>query len=245
MATNIGWKVIGSESNVRIAEFRSNAPHDTLMPYKEAKAAALQRLRDHVSPYRGRIEELEQDVFADTGALPPFRAWRCSYGSKAIVTAKTKKRATELARENRYGFDCSWRECVDDWWYHLAQEEGIWVEEQDDRGQGNGIFYKPLDRVEAEQILEPYIAPYRTMDVEQLFAQAGQTSTATGVSSQGTPYKITTKVVREAFHGNDAVYVYAHIDDCLGWGYGHSTSVKRDLPELAVVGTEEWVKEGF
>ena len=58
-----GWKVFGLEANTRIAEFRTENPHEDLVSYGEAKASALQRLREHVAPYLTRIEELEQDVF--------------------------------------------------------------------------------------------------------------------------------------------------------------------------------------
>jgi hypothetical protein len=235
-----GWKVVDSGPDTRIAEFRMENPHNTLISYEEAKAAALQRLKEHVTPYLARIEELEQDAFAEAGALPPLKAWRCHYGSKAVVTAKTKKRAMELTRETRYTFDSSWYECGGDWWYHLAREEGVWIEEQDDRKQGTGVYYKPLGREEAEQILEPYIWPYRTMDIDELLALVGQTSTATGVS-HGTPYKVTTEVERWDWD-EDRIHVEAKIDDCLGWGWHPSASVDRKLSELAV---EEWAKEGF
>ena len=95
-----GWKVVDSGPDTRIAEFKVDNPHDTLLSYEEAKAAALQRLREHVAPYLARIDELEQDVFAEAGALPPLKAWRCHYGFRAVVTAKTKKRAAELAEES-------------------------------------------------------------------------------------------------------------------------------------------------
>ena len=93
-----------------------------------------------------------------------------------------------------------------------------------------------------EKILEPYIAPYRTMGIEELLAQVGQTSTITGVSAAGTPYKLTTEVEQ---WDEDRIHVKAEIDDCLGWGWHPSACMDRKLPELAVVGTEEWAKEGF
>lgn len=241
-----GWKVVDSGPDTRIAEFKMDNPHDTLLSYEEAKAAALQRLREHVAPYLARIEELEQDAFAEAGALPPLKAWRCHYGSKAVVTAKSKKRAMVLATETRYGFDSSWHECDGDWWYHLAHEEAVWIEEQDDRKQGTGVFYKPLPRNEAEQIIEQHILPYRTMGIEKLLDQMEQSSTVTGVSSQGTPYKVTIEVGGATLHsGQGWVYVRIEIDDCLGWRSHHSALVKRELPELAVAGPEEWAKEGF
>jgi hypothetical protein len=218
-------------------------PDDKVMPYEEAKALALQRLKDHVAPYLTRIDQLGKDQFLDTGALPPLKAWRYEF-RHAVVTAKTKKRAIELVRTNRYGFDSSWRECCGDWWYHLAHEEAVWIEKQDDRRQGTGVFYKPLDRDEAEQILEQQVSPYRTIGINELLGQVGRTWTATGVSSQGTPYKITT-AVRHWDWDEEHICVEAGIDDDLGWGCQPSKSVKRDLPELAVVGAEDWAKEGF
>ena len=73
---NTGWKMVDCDENTRIAEFKIDNPHDTLVSYEEAKAQALKKLTDHVAPYLARIEELEQDAFAETGALPPLKAWR-------------------------------------------------------------------------------------------------------------------------------------------------------------------------
>ena len=241
---NTGWRMVDWDENTRIAEFKIDNPHDKLVSYEEAKAEALKRLRDHVAPYLARIEELEQDKFVEAGALPPLKAWRCDYSHKAIVVAKTKRRAAELTRESRYGFNLSWHKCKDEWWYHLAHEEAIWVEERDDQKQGTGVFYKPLSREEAEQILEPHISPYRTMNIDELLALVGQTTTMTGISSQGTPYKIKTEVRRWDWD-KERIRVEAVVDDCLGWGWRLSVSVDRDLPEPVVVETEEWAKEGF
>lgn len=244
-----GWKIVDSGSETRIAEFTVVNSYDNVMAYAEAKAAALQRLNDHVAPYLARIKELEQGQFAETGALPPLKAW--GYDRRhAVVTAKTKKRAIELAEETRYGFDSDWHECLGDWWYHLAHEEALWIEERDDRKQGTGVFYKPLAREEAKQILEPYISPYRTMDIHELLGQVDQISTVTGFSSQGTPYKVTTRIRRWDWDEDEdedegRIFVAAEINDCLGWNSSISLDVCRDLPELAVVGAEDWPKEGF
>ena len=243
---NTGWRMVDWDENTRIAEFKIDNPHDKLVSYEEAKAQALKRLRDHVAPYLARIEELEQDKFVEAGALPPLKAWRCDYSHKAIVVAKTKRRAAELTRESRYGFNLSWHKCKDEWWYHLAHEEAIWVEERDDQKQGTGVFYKPLSREEAEQILELHISPYRTMNIDELLALVGQTLTATGISSQGIPYKITTEVEQgtSVSSGQEVICVQIGIDADRGWMLPW-VSVLRDLPERVVVGTEEWVKEGF
>ncbi len=245
---NIGWTIVGTGPETRIAEFRAENPDNNFISYEEAKAKALQRLKEHISPYLARIEELEDDLFAETGALPSLKAWRKRYGNRAIVIAKTKKRAMEIAWQTRHGFDSSWDECDGDWWYHLAGDEAVWVEEQDDRKRGTGVFYKPLDRDETEQILEQLISPYRSIDIAEVLGQVGQTSTDTGVSSQGTPYKITIKVQQEIIHpGQEGICVRVEIDDCLGWHGWYSTydSVYRELPELAIVGTEVWTKEGI
>jgi hypothetical protein len=228
---------------MRIAEFKIDNPHDKLLPYEEAKNEALKKLRDHVAPYLARIEELERDEFAKTGALPPLRAWRYDY-RHTVVTAKTKKRARELANESRYGFETGWDECGGDWWYHLAQEEAIWIEELDDKKQGTGVYYRPVGQEEAEQILEPYLSPYRTMDIYELLGKVGHTSTTTGVNSLGTPYRVTTRIWESGW-GKKRVQVTAEIEGCRGWYGRHSLDVERELPEPVVVGTEEWAKEGF
>ena len=43
----------------------------------------------------------------------------------------------------------------------------------------------------------------------------------------------------------ERIQVFVTIDDRLGWGGHPSIMVERDVNELAVVGAEEWVKEGF
>lgn len=238
------WKVFGVETDTRVAEFKIENPDDQLMTYEEAKASALQRLKDHVAPYLARIEELEQDVFAETGALPPLRAWKRSYGSNAVITAKTKKRAAELAEESLYGFNIGWDACEGDWWYHLAREEAVWIEEQDDQKQGTGVFYKPLAREEAEQIVEQTISPYRTMSIDVLLGQVGRTSTVTGGSSQGTPYKITTRVERGEY-AEEVIFVRVRIDDFLNWKCPEHSWHERYLSKLTPTGAVDWAKEGF
>ena len=243
---NTGWKVLGLESDTRIAEFKAENPDNKLVSYEEAKADALKRLRDHVAPYLARIEELEQDEFLETGALPPLKAWRCDYGHKTIVVAKTKKRAAELTGDSQYGFNSSWDVCEGDWWYHLAQEEAVWVEERDDERKGTGVYYKPVSREEAEQILELFISPYRTVDIDELVNMVGQTLTVTSVSSQGTPYRIKIEAEQGVMYpGQEGICVRIRIDDCLGWKWLPSASVVRDLPRPDAVETEEWAKEGF
>ena len=150
----------------------------------------------------------------------------------------------ELAQQTRHCFDSSWHECKGDWWYHLAQEEAVWVEELDDQERGTGVFYKPLGREEAEEILEQYLSPYRMMNSDELLALVGQSSTTTGVSSQGTPCMITAEVDRGEYEA-DLIFVRVRLDDFLGWQCPAFSWYERDMSELAVVETEEWAKEGF
>ena len=236
MKNEKSWKVLGANEDIRIAECRIHNPNETSVSYEEAKATALHMLKEHVAPYLARIAELEQDHFAKSGALPPFRVWKRSYGVEPVIAAKTKKRAMELVRESRYSFEFDWHECGGGWWNHLAQEEGVWIEKRDDLKHGTGIFYRPLAQEEAEQILETHISPYRTMDIEVLLGQVGQTSTATGVSSEGTPYTITTEVRRSSFNYTE-IDVRSEIDDQLEWRGRFFASVYRDLPELVSIGT--------
>jgi hypothetical protein len=230
-----GWKMVDYDENTRIAEFKADESDNELVSYEEAKAQALKKMKDHVAPYLARIQDLEQDTFAETGALPPLKAWRCDYSHKAIVVAKTKRRAAELMEESRYGFNLSWFECEGDWWYHLAQEEAIWVEELDDKERGTGVFYKPVSGKEAKNILEPYLSAYRTMDIDDLLKRVDQTSTDTGISSEGTAYKIKFEV-RNWDKGH--IRVDAELDHCLNWKGRYSLCVFREL-DLALVSTEE------
>jgi hypothetical protein len=84
------------------------------------------------------------------------------------------------------------------------------------------------------------------MNIDELLALAGQTLTATGISSQGIPYKITTEVEQgtSVSSGQEVICVQIGIDSDRGWMLPW-VSVLRDLPERVVVGTDEWVKEGF
>ena len=151
----------------------------------------------------------------------------------------------ELARQTRNSFDSSWHECKGDWWYHLAQEEAVWVEERDDQEARNRRLStsrwveKKLNRSS-----NTYISPYRTMSIDELLALVGQTSTTTGVSSQGTPYMITAEVDRGEYE-EDLIFVRVQLDDFLGWQCPAFSWYERNLSELATVETEEWAKEGF
>ena len=76
------------------------------------------------------------------------------------------------------------------------------------------------------------------MDIYELLGKVGNTSTATGVSSQGTPYWVTTSICESGW-GKKKVHVTAEIEDCRGWYGRHSLDVDRELPELAIVGADE------
>src|SRR5690606_37307558 len=136
-------------------EFRLSEYADELHGYEEAKQEALTKLREHIEPYLEQIARLESDEFAIAGKLPPCKAWM-RYGWRAadqrvVVAAKTKQGAKELAYETRFGIDHRWHEAGGDWWYPLALEEGVWIEELDDKNQGTGTFYRPLDNREASE----------------------------------------------------------------------------------------------
>jgi hypothetical protein len=237
----IGWKVLGTESDRRVAEVRGDETGDTLSSYEEAKKEAVRCLREHVEPYLRRIEELEQDRFAVLGALPPCKAWhrRGDYlRSTTVVTAKTKKRAIELLGWSRFSFDFDFSEAGGDWWYHLANEEAIWIEEQDEQGRGTGVSLKPVSRDEAKRILEQHLLPYRTMSAEDLVSRLGEDSKATSLSSQGTPYRIKLKVQKYEWKPG-TVQIEARLDDGLDGGCSESEYIDRDIAELPVVGADD------
>ena len=123
------------------------------------------------------------------------KAWRFVCGNGAmIVTARTKKRAMALIKG-----DCPQcfhlEQCDGDWWHHLAHEEAVWVEEQDNEGHRNGAFHRTLAPVELERILESHVLRYWEMSRAELLGQVGRASIS-GVSQNGVPYTITTVVER-------------------------------------------------
>lgn len=243
MSNRTTWKVVGDGADIWVAEVRVDDPQEAVVSYADAKAAALQKLREHVEPYLARIDELEEDQFLEMGAVPSYRAWVRSYDPKIIVAAKTKKRAVELANTTRYSFDADWRECGGEWWYRLAHEEGIWFEEQDERKWGTGKFYRPIEYEESHHILEQHIAAYLTIDVLDLLKQVGASS-VTGVSSHGTAYTIKTKV-RQAIvaQGQEGIRVDCEIDHCRGWYYRDSLSLERELPEPSSIEAHDSIRE--
>jgi hypothetical protein len=224
----IGWKVLGTESDRRVAEVRADEVGDTLSSYDEAKREAIQSLWEHAEPYLRRIQELEQDRFQVLGALPLCKAWR---SRTKLVTAKTKKRAIELLGRSRYSFDADFSEAGGDWWYHLAGEEAVWIEEQDERGKGTGVYLQPVERDEADRVLEEQLSQYRTLTGETLVSRIGEKVEATGVSSQGTPYRITTTVRRYEWQP-DTVQLEARLDDGLDGGCRTWKWIDRKLPEV-------------
>ena len=226
----IGWKVLGTESDRRVAEVRADEVGDTLSSYDEAKREAIQSLWEHAEPYLRRIHELEEDRFRVVGALPPCKAWR---SRSKLVTAKTKKRAIELLGWSRYSFDSDFSEAAGDWWYCHASEEAVWIEEQDERGRGTGVYLQPVERDEADRILEEHLSPYRTMSSEDLLSRVGEESKATGLSSQGTPYRVTLTVQKWQ---PDTVQIEARLDDGLNKGCRRCEYVDREITELAIVG---------
>lgn len=230
---------MGAESQIRPVEVKLNKD-DEKQSYSEARELALSQLRDHVAPYLDQISRLESDEFSLTRKLPRFKAWR--YGSRnAVVLAKTKKRACEIVRQSRYGFDQYWRECDGDWWYDLASDEGLWIEEIDDKKVGTGVFYHPISREQKKQIAEGYAAQFRSMDIFGLLARVGQRITETGEHDTGTPYRIDVRFEVYTFEP-DNVAVEVTVDDHLDWeSFGRAT-IYRAIPTVPTV---NWGDEGF
>lgn len=232
------WQVTGTDANRHLYEVRVNDSDDKLSSYEDAKQGALRMLREHIAPYLQRIDELEADQDRTSGALPPNKAWWSESGK--VVTAKTKKRAIELLDESRYGFDLNFTEAGGDWWYRLAREEAIWIEEIDPDGQETGNYFKPVVRDEAARIIEELLSPFRTMPVSELLARIDEDCQSTGVSSDGTGYQLTTKIRRFDWQP-DTVRVTGELSDCLRGGCRESKYVECDVTECLA----GWQKGGF
>tara|TARA_R110002096_G_scaffold380542_6_gene574478 strand:- start:1147 stop:1872 length:726 start_codon:yes stop_codon:yes gene_type:complete len=237
-----GWKVLGDGPSRRIAEFKTNKGDDTMLSYDEAKDDVLRFLKEHIDPFLQRIDELENDDDRVSGALPPFKAWCSNYGT--VVTAKTKKRAIELLETTRYSFNLDFNEAGGDWWYHLAHEEAVWIEETDEEGKGTDTYIKPVGRDEANHIIEEHLSPYRTMRLDELLSKVGEEIESTGESSDGTPYKLTTTIRRYEWQP-DTIGVIVRLDDELKEGCRVWDSIDRDISELLVLSSVDWKKEGF
>ena len=238
------WKLIGHDADLRIAEFRIDRNEEANLTYGEAKAKALEQLRDHIAPYLARIDELESDIFQVHGSLPPLKAWQLGYSDRLIVTSKSKKRAMELVDESRYSFDNRWSECDGDWWYRLAQEEAVWMENRSSTGLGNGTFHRGLKREEASAFLEEYISRYRDMSTFHLLSQVGQRRVDTLIAPFGTPYKIITNVQIYEW-SQSTLNVECRIDDGFDVIWHPTITIERALPQFEMACAIDWRKEGF
>ncbi|TWU49345.1 hypothetical protein [Rubripirellula reticaptiva] len=236
---NQGWRLSGDGPNLAIAEVKQDNDID-ITTYLDAREQALTILRDHVQPYLEQIERLESDEFATSGKLPRFKVWQRNF-NRQLVIAKTKKRAIELVRESRYGFDQSWALCSGTWWYQYAEDEGVIVEETDDKEKGTGVYLRPLSREESVAIAEAHLEPFRGMPIEKLASQIGQTHEMTAESQHGTPYRVKT-VIDESYRRNQ-VMVEVNVDDRLQWWSGLGQAcLHRELPAQESC---NWLKEGF
>ena len=173
-------------------------------------------MQDHLQPYLQRIEELQNDTFAVSKKLPPLNAWQEECSSRIVVAAPSKKRAMELAQISQYDMETYWEQCSGSWWYHLAYEEGVWCEERGDNGSGTGIYYRPISKVEADEIAAQHLNQYRVMPIDRLIRIAGQEVVETGESSTGTPYRFTAEI--RIYDGRpEQIIVIGEVNDLLGW----------------------------
>jgi hypothetical protein len=234
------WDVVGWDAEVRIIESKITDDNVAVRSYEEAKMDAVEKLKCRISPYLARIGELEGDQFLKRGALPPMRAWQAEFRQKAVVTAKSKKRAAELVSESKYGFDNYWEECDGDWWYGLAQQEGVWFPHSDGNDPKAGEFQRCLTRDEAMEILREFARPYREVDPQELFPLVGNKRTDTGTTDDGVAYEITTEAWR--FSGTPPeISVHFRISDGTGVIWMPPLVLEREIPKESVA----WKDEGF
>jgi len=238
------WTIQGEDQGWRLVEVRAEGVAGPRMSYREAKERLITSLQQRAAPILGRIATLEADEDAEAGALPPLKAWtrKYEYSYNTVIVAPTKKRAIELAYRTRYSFDQDFEIAEGDWWYRVARQgEGVWVEERDEEKQGTGVYYRPVERSEADQIVEQHLAAYSAMPIERLVAEIGAEYTITGESSFGTPYRLVTQI-RACDWKQNHVSVTACLNDCLNWWpSGSHSTIHRELPKL----TCDWEHEGF
>jgi hypothetical protein len=239
-----GWIRTGRDSNLGIVETRasdSEYAYGELTTYADAKAEAIKQLKDHIQPYLQRIEELQNDAFADSGKLPALQGWFRHDSGRVVVTAKTKKRAMELAEISRYEMENDWEKCDESWWYHLAYEEGVWCERIDENDAGTGVFFRPIAWEEANEIIVRRLHKYRIMPIDRLITIVGQEEVESGESSMGTPYRFTARI-RNSGCPTEEICVEGVVDACLAGTSQQWASIYRELLQPQTIG---WVKEGF
>jgi len=231
------WKVRGNDADIGIAEFRLTEGEGAAS-YEETKTIVLERLRAHIKPFLARIEELESDHFLLRGALPPIKAWQAQFRHEAVVTAKTKKRATELVCETKYGFDTYWEECDGDWWYELARQEAVWHPQVDACDVPTGEFQRCLTVDEATEILREYVRPYRTVDPQKLLPLLESEQSYKATTEDGVAYEIT----KTAWNYDPGeITVHFRISDGSGVIWLPSINLERELSKEVVA----WKYEGF
>jgi hypothetical protein len=180
------------------------------------------------------------DVFADSGELPPFKAWKHQCHPRTLVTATTKKRAMDLAGISRHKMDSYWKQCSGSSWYPLAYEEGVWTEEMGENYSGNGVFYRPIARHELYEMAVGHFRKYQTMRIDNLINLIGQDVDETGESSMGTPYSFTASI-RNFEWQPKAITVTGEANYCLNFTYRGWASIDQTFPLHKV----DWIKEGF
>ena len=227
------WTTIGSEAELRIAQFRVQSD-DPTMTYHAAKEDALLRLRSHIAPYLERIHELETDLFMLRGQLPQLKAW--SYGPYFVI-ARTKKRAAELTGKSRHSFNSCFSEEDGDWWYEYAGEEGLWREDE------FGVYRRTLGRELATSLLNAAMEPYLSMPLSKLQQLVRQNVSSEGVSVHGTPYTVEIQIGHVSW-GEPCVSIFGSIQDGLDWINRVNRFETRTLL-IASDSASDWRKEGF
>lgn len=239
-----GWILTGQNAGLSIIEVVASPKEDDyerLSTYSDAKAEAIKQLNDHIQPYLNRLEELQNDAFAQSGKLPALQGWFRHNSGRIVVTATTKKRAIELVKLSRYEIETHWRKCDGNWWHHLACEEGVWCEERGENGSGNGVFFRPIELEEANEIAVRHLNKYQAMPIDRLISLLGQECVENGKSSMGTPYRFKARI---SISGRETkeICVTGNVDASLAWKSRGWASIKRKLPIPQAV---DWVMEGF
>jgi hypothetical protein len=232
--TKTSWEVIKHSVDTRISEVRG----EDGLNYEQAKQEAIAYLESETKRYLDRLAELQADVLYDRGRFPELKVWE---GPKKLVAAKTKKRAMELLRYNRYDFNSSYVAVDDgDWWYSFAREERVWARRRDERGLHTGEYVKLITEEEHDSLLIAAFAPYKKLPFSDLEPLVGQEVLSQGCTPAGAPYSMRVAI---EWYAESCIKINIQVEDDWGVVRPGPRCIFRLRDEEAAVASPEATQE--